>query len=196
MSFDTIRLSPSAIADLYRQSLVVLDDVQEIPPKTKPLPTAPAAIKTAVSAQPENATLPVPKPVIRYTGSFQKKISIVINNPIQAEMPAAEMEMLQKLMTACKLVPDDFAIINTAFNQPAAQELWQLMPASVMLLFSVDYGQVGIPFTRAYFQVEQWNNAWLMSAPPLSAFLGPDTLELKALKRELWNGLQKIFLGK
>lgn len=187
-----MRLSPSAIADLYRTSLVVLDDGQ---------PTAPVAPPAAEKREPPApevplAPVPAPKPAIHYTGGFQKKISIVIDEPANAAIAPADLEMLQKLMTACKLTTEDFAIINVAVNQPAAQQLWQLMPARVVLLFGVEYNHVGIPFIRPPFQIQQWDSAQFMSAPPLSAFQGADTPELKALKRELWNGLQKIFLGK
>lgn len=196
MSFDNVRLPASAIADLYRQSLVVLDDVQHLPQKAKqasvPPPTPPVKEELA-----EASVAPAPAPpTIHYSGGFQKQISVIINDAANKEIAPADFEMLKKLMTACKLTTDDFAIINVAVNQPAAQQLWQLMPAKAVLLFGVEYNDVGIPFMRPHFQVQNWSNALFMSAPPLAAFHGADTPQLKALKRELWEGLQKVFLGK
>jgi hypothetical protein len=212
MTFDSIRLPASAIADLYRQSLVVVDEGHSTPSKIKSSPDQPAqpaaASGSAPLQQPAMASqqlavatplpaAPSPLPlVIRYTGGFGKKISVVVNHAATAELPAAEQELLHKLMAACKLVATDFAIINLAVNQPAARQLWHLMPARAMLLFGVDYHEVGVPFTQAFFQVKEWSDAWFLSAPSLSQFAGADTPEQKALKRELWNGLQKIFLGK
>ncbi len=198
MTFNNMRLSASTIADLYGKSLVIVDDIKPAPPRKEPALVTPPAIEKKELPIQETHPQPVPisKPAIHYTGSFEKRISVVIDNPNSDTLPTADFEMLQKLMTACKLAPNDFAIINVAINQPAAIQLWQLMPASVVLLFGVEYNHVGIPFIRPHFQVQHWDSAHFMSAPPLSDFQGADTPELKALKRELWNGLQKIFLGK
>jgi hypothetical protein len=199
MTFDNVRLSASAIADLYRQSLVVVDGIQPILQKAKGEPVqATAPPPPSIPAKEPVAEIPVQpaKPVIHHTGGFKKEISIVINETSSNEIAPADLDMLKKLMTACKITMDDFAIINVAINQPAAKQLWDLMPAKVVLLFGVEYQDAGIPFMRPHFQVQNWSNALFMSAPPLADFQGANTPQLTALKRELWEGLQKVFLGK
>jgi hypothetical protein len=202
MSFKDVKLPASAIADLYRHSLVVLDEVPPVPfPKTKEAVADTPAEQdspTAVMVEPTSAapeeTAPL-LPTIRYMGSFKQQVSIVLADAAQEHIAPADWELLQKLIAAVKLSLDDIAIINVA-NQPAASQLWQLMPARAVLMFGVRSNDIGIPFYRPDFQVQHWNNAYFMGAPPLAAFQGLDSPELKARKRELWDGLQKVFLGK
>jgi hypothetical protein len=206
MSFDNIRLPALAIADLYKQSLVVLDDVQTKAKKlTKKIVDASANdlqtvqnVSSVEVNQNEGAvTEPaVVKPAIRYLGGFKQKVSVVISDKAHEHINNADLEFLKKMMAACKLTIDDMAIINVENNQPAAKQLWQLMPAKAVLMFDVATDSIGIPFYQPDFKVQNWDSAKFMNAPSLATFRGPDTHELKTLKRELWEGLQKIFLGK
>ncbi len=210
MSFENVQLSSSVIADLYRQSLVVLDDVQPNPKKTAKKRNAAEPGGLAVVAdkmvldEPEKILLPIPvipvpeevKPFIKYMGEFNQGVSIVIAEPGHEHILPEDLEFLEKMMAACKLTVADMAIINVVTNQPAAKQLWQLMPAKVVLMFDVTTSAIGIPFYQPDFKVQHWDNAQFLNAPSLAAFRGRDTPELKGLKRKLWEALQKIFLEK
>lgn len=210
MSFDNVQLPALVVADLYKQSLVVLDDVQLKPPKPlikivdtavevlRKLPGTPQKIIEEIKNEPDAITAEpeITKPVISYLGGFKQQVSVVVSEEGQEHISSDNLEFLKKMMAACKLTVDDMAIINVVPNQPAARQLWQLMPAKVVLMFDVSTDSIGIPFYQPYFKVQHWDNAKFMNAPSLSAFRGPDTPELKTLKRELWEGLQKIFLAK
>lgn len=210
MSFDKVQLPSSVIADLYKQSLVVLDDAQATAVKqvtnNSALPAGglqvksdemiPEHISKDHAAVVELSETGVAKPLISYLGGFKQQVSIVIAEPNYEHILPEDLKFLEKMMAACKLTVDDMAIINVATNQPAAQQLWQLMPAKVVLMFDVPTSAIGIPFYQPDFKVQHWDNARFLNAPPLAAFRGNDTPELKALKRQLWEALQKIFLEK
>ena len=210
MSFDTVHLPSSVIADLYRQSLVVLDDVQgsAVKPAKKMMvahTVEPTVTNNSIQvSETEKVVIPVPDvpapakltPTIRYMGEFKQRISIVIAEPKHEDILPEDLEFLNKMMAACKLTIADMAIINIAANQPNAQQLWQLMPAKAVLMFDVPASAIGIPFYQPDFKVQQWDSAQFLNAPALATFRGKDSPELKLRKRQLWECLQKIFLEK
>jgi len=221
MHFENVQLPSSVIADLYKHSLVVLED-DEIPnhrqqenilatPITKEIAPTPPPITVTEKAhapqpmapsQPEvpahppvsNVHIPTSQP-IKYLGGFQKQISIVVTEHFHPHIAEEDLEFISKLLTACKLSMNDVAIINVV-NNPQANQLWNLMPAKVMLMFDVDPGSIGLAFRRPNFDVQLWAEAQFMVAPALEKFRIGNDADLKELKTKLWMSLQKIFLGK
>ena len=208
MEFKNVRLPASVIADLYKQSLVIIDDQQPIttawaaaietaakptavaePPAV--FPSAPPIAKPAVIPEPQSTD----ETPFKYLGGFQKQVSIVVSEHFNPHISQEDLDFLSKLLMACKLSLNDVAIINIASN-PQATQLWKRMPAKAMLLFDVDPGEIGLSFRRPHFEVQEWAESKFMCGPSLESFRLGDDASLKILKGKLWVSLQKIFLGK
>ncbi len=186
MYFENVQLPSPVIAELYKQSLVVLQDFKPISPNSisdAETAVAPVAI-AAASVMP-----------FKYLGGYEKQITILLAEHFNPYIGEDDLEFLSKMLAACKLSLSDVAIINVVTN-PQSNQLWQLMPPKVMLMFDVDPGTVGLPFRRPHFEVQAWSGAVFMNAPELSTFRLGNDADVKMLKTKLWLCLQKIFLGK
>ena len=221
MQFENVLLPFSVIAELYKHTLVVLDDDHLASPNSaktfepvlekEAFPTPPPIIvmekdhapkplvptHADVPAHEVNTSqlhVPTTQP-IKFLGGFQKEISIVVAEHFHPHIAEEDLEFISKLLTACKLSMNDVAIINVV-NNPQSNQLWNLMPSKVMLMFDVDPGTLGLAFRRPHFDVQLWSEAQFMQAPALEKFRIGNDADLKILKSKLWVSLQKIFLGK
>ena len=197
MHFENVQFPPFVISALYKNALVILDNVQQTPSEknaSMPESTLPIAKKEAAEPLKTNEKLIEHAP-IKYLGKFEKRISIVVAEHAHPHIAEEDLAFLNKLLIACKLSLQDVAVINIMSNLQAEQ-LWQLMPAKAMLLFGVDPSSVGLPLNCESFEVKAWAGAQFMSAPALEKFRLGNDQEIKMLKSKLWTGLQKVFLEK
>jgi hypothetical protein len=186
MYFENVQLPSPVIAELYKQSLVVLQDFKPI--TTNGIADADTnASPVAIAGGSEIA--------FKYLGGYEKQITILVAEHFNPHIGEEDLEFLSKMLAACKLSLSDVAIINVVTN-PQSNQLWQQMPPKVMLMFDVDPGTVGLPFRRPHFEVQEWSGAVFMNAPELSTFRIGNDADVKMLKTKLWLCLQKIFLGK
>jgi hypothetical protein len=221
MYFENVQLPATAIAELYKQSLVVLEDVHPIAqnhpviealampephilpvikeagvpkPMGKAFETGEKIAVEAMLPQATQAEATTPAMPFKFLGGYGKEIAIVVSEHFHPHIADEDLDFLSKLLAACKLSINDVAIINIVSNPQSAQ-LWQLMPAKVMLMFDVDPGTLGLPFRRPHFEVQDWSGATFMTAPELEKFRVGNDQEIKMLKTKLWLCLQKIFLA-
>jgi hypothetical protein len=186
MYFENVQLPSPVIAELYKQSLVVLQDFKPI--TTNGIADADTnASPVAIAGGSEIA--------FKYLGGYEKQITILVAEHFNPHIGEEDLEFLSKMLAACKLSLSDVAIINVVTN-PQSNQLWQQMPPKVMLMFDVDPGTVGLPFRRPHFEVQEWSGAVFMNAPELSTFRTGNDADVKMLKTKLWLCLQKIFLSK
>lgn len=192
MHFEDLQLPSALIADLYKHSLVALNDVRSekkaavhVDPPVIEKPQEPSGTAEVAAVKPTE---------IRYLGGFGKRVSIILTDHFNPFIGEEDLEFLSKLLAACKLSLNDVAIINTA-SEPRCATLWDSMPADVMIMFDVDPSSVGLPFRRPHFEVQQWANAMFLTAPSIEALRAPDGPEVKAMKTRLWNCLKQIFLS-
>ncbi|MGN6248166.1 MAG: hypothetical protein ACTHNG_07405 [Ginsengibacter sp.] len=104
-------------------------------------------------------------------------------------MADEEMEMLTKLVSACKMTVKDIALVNFTQNTFNYQEVNEQFKPEKVLLFGVANGQIGLPFEMPYFQIQNYSGQFYLSAPSLKELLND-----KKLKAELWTALQNLFL--
>lgn len=170
MGLDNIRLTDSLRHILFPGSLVISHTGAE---KKEP------AVCT-----------PPPAETIAFLGGNRKKVLFLVNDPDNKFVGDGEMDMLTRLIAACKLTMDDIALANFASDpRPYAAYHAALQPV-VSLVFGLTPAEWELPFTIPHFQVQSFNNQQFMIAPALSGFNG-DT----ALKKQLWACLQKIFIN-
>lgn len=162
MSLDNIILSPSLIRDLFRDNLVAVPQ----PPKSKMA----------------NG--------IAWLGNNEKNVAVLITNVNAAFLGDDELDLLTRMLGACKLTLSDVAIINIAREKELDHKsLNTHFKSQKALLFGVEPIAINLPFQIPHFQVQNFNDAQYLSSPDLTALL-PD----KDLRGKLWTGLQKMFI--
>jgi len=122
-------------------------------------------------------------------GANHKRILFLVNDASCKFLPDEEMELLTNLVSACKLSMDDIALAN--FNSNTFNYLQfkvQFHPQKI-LVFGVSTAELGLPFDIPHFQIQHFQEQLYLTAPSLKDFLTN-----KALKKELWISLQKLFL--
>ena len=163
MSLNNIQLSGEACKNLFQNNLVQL-----IKTGTK---------EKSVSTKTESL------------GENLQKIFFLVNDPSCRFLTDDEMEMVTKLLSACKLSMADIALVNFYFNPMDYHSISEMFGSKKLLLFGVSSVQLELPFSIPFFQVQSFHDQLYMTAPPFRDFLNN-----KELKKELWTSLQKLFL--
>ena len=168
MDLNHIQLPASAIADLYRSSLI---ETNETPVTANPVTTA-----TEVTEQ------------LKFLGENQKKVLIVVEYTDAVYMPDEELIFLTNMLTACKLSLADVAIVNRNNNEIRYKELLERFKSRIVFLFGVDPVSFGLPVSFPHFQVQPVANATFLFTPSLM-----DCQKDDLLKSKLWVCLRRIF---
>lgn len=163
MSLNNVKLPAKVIADLYTAPLVSLQ---------KP--------KKTIKSIPEK---------IRFLGSNEKKITILVREENAVFLSDASLAFLTNILKACKLNLSDVAIINILKNEvkdyPSVKNS---TGAGVLLLFGVSPVEIQLPLNFPYFQVQSYDHTTCLFVPDLK-----EVENDPSLKAQLWSGLQKVF---
>jgi len=124
-------------------------------------------------------------------GENQKNILFLVNEPEHKFLPDNEMEMLSNLVIACKLSMADIALVNYHYNHYQYSQFDDHFQPKIILLFGISTAEMDLPFAIPFFQIQQFQQQFFLTVPPLAEFL-----ENKNLKKDLWLSLQKLFLNK
>lgn len=173
MNSHNIQLPDFLIADLYRHSIVMVNEEPEAE-KTTPKPGKPITERQW------------------YLGSNLQKITIIVNEKQAVYLPDASLQFLSAILGACKLNLGDVAIVNFENDPFVYPVLKEKLAPGFLLLFGVTAKQIDIPFTVPYYQVQQHDNCSFLLAPPLDVMLG-ESQEAKLEKSKLWLCLKKMF---
>lgn len=122
-------------------------------------------------------------------GENHSHVLFVVNNNTHKFLPDDEMELLTKLVSACKLSLADIALVNFSSNKYNYQLFNDQFHPKKILIFGVKNTELELPFDIPYFQVQTFQQQSYLTAPPLKEFLNNT-----ALKKELWRTLQNLFL--
>lgn len=165
MSLDNIQLPSIVIQDLYKNSLVDLNNGKAV----------------SNTAQLQN-NLP-------FLGKNQKNICIVVTDEEALYLSDDMLNFLLGILSACKLSMADVALVNAAKKNDLNYEVLeqQLQPATV-LLFGTGPQQLQLPMQFPFYQIQKFNNQAYLAAPGLQ-HLQQD----KAEKTKLWNSLKQLF---
>jgi hypothetical protein len=148
--------------------------------------------KTLVANTENKAGIEISKEInISSLGENQQNILFLVNDKNHKFLPDDEMEMLSKLVSACKLSMADIALVNYHNNHYQFSQFNQYFQPKTILLFGISTTEIDLPFTIPFFQIQQFQQQLFLTAPPLNDFL-----ENNNLKKELWMSLQKLFLNK
>lgn len=164
MSLDNIQLPAIAIQDLYKNSLVDLNNHQD-------------DIKQDAHA----ATLP-------YLGNNLKKICIAVNDNDALYLSDEMLNFLLGILSACKLSMADVALVNTAKHHFTYTDIQEQLQAATVLLFGIPPGRLQLPMQFPSYQLQKFNNQVYLAAPELQ-----NLQQDKAEKTKLWNSLKQVF---
>jgi hypothetical protein len=175
MSLNTIKFDTTAIALLFKNSLVEVNEEKQ------------AILKTTANAEPLEADNKTGD--WKYLGENKKKTLVVVNYDEAIHLPDKQLSFLTKLLAACNLNLADVAILNFHNHRSSGfEKIINYFKPKVVLLFSVEPGEFGMPMIFPQFQVQGYKDAVFVSSPSLE-IIEPD----KTLKGKLWICLKKIF---
>jgi len=199
MSLNDIRLKDLVISELYRDNLMASDatgmpiapaPAAETTPAPRPLTTSPAApTPTVRSAQP--AAPPTPAGY-KFLGNNRRKITIVVHSPGIAFLPDDQLNVLTRMLEACRMNMGDVAIVNHAAAPVIIAPLKQQLQPAFILLFGPRPPDIGLPMDFPVFKIQAYDQCTYLTAPSLEALVAPGD-EGKLLKSKLWGCLKTLF---
>lgn len=173
-------LPPFAIASLYKDELVLIDDQKSNnankPKKGEAVVTAPQEIQKPIS----------------YLGDNQKKITILLQDTTAVHLADESLQFLTAILAACKLNMGDVAIVNTVHQPVQYTQIKTELKPSTIILFDISTASIALPFEVPHYQVQQYDNCTLLFSAPLQSML-VKTDAAKLEKGKLWNALKKTF---
>ncbi|HET9057904.1 MAG TPA: hypothetical protein VFN30_13745 [Chitinophagaceae bacterium] len=164
MSLDNIKLSPVVLADLYKNSLVQLEDTKKNNPANQSVTTT------------------------KYLGENKKAILILVNNAESPFLNEASFQFLVSILTACKLSMADVALVNKANLTVPLSQLIEELSSGIVLIFGMEAKEMNLPFNFPYYQVQKHGKLTYLTADDFEA-IGAN----KQRKAQLWLCLKRIF---
>jgi len=175
MSLNTINFNTTDITLLFKNSLVEVNDEIQVLSK-------PDIISEPVASDSNRGKW-------KYLGENKKKTLVVVSYEDAVHIPDKQLSFLTKLLAACNLNLADVAILNFHnYNSSDFNKIVNYFKPKVVLLFSIEPGEFGMPMIFPQFQVQGHKDAVFVSSPSLE-IIEPD----KTLKGKLWICLKKIF---
>lgn len=169
MSFQNTVLPPSTITELYRNLLVFpTDESKKVPPKK------------------------IDEPPVKFLGNNAKNIAIIVNHVTEVFLPEKHLDLISKMLTACKLNLGDVAIINQGTGFTDIEKIKTHLRPRQIILFGVEPVEIKLPLTFPHFKIQPYANTDYLSVPSLDV-LNSEGEEGKLLKTKLWVCLKSMF---
>ena len=172
MPLNDLELSPSLVADLYKNSLIEISDI--VPPiHSKEIKTNNEPAATGW----------------KFLGSNRKNILILVDYVETTNLPDQQFDFLINMLAACKIGIADVAIVNVKNNPEASyKDLIDHFKSKIIFLYGVEPLYLQLPISFPHFQVQSFVGNTFLYTPSL------DELEKdKVLKSKLWVCLRRIF---
>jgi hypothetical protein len=167
MSLNEIQLPALVTSGLYKNSLVIIKDLNE---------TKDTAIEHSY----------------KFLGKNKKNIVLVAHSSDAVFVTEAHLTFITKLLGACKMNLEDIAILNSSTEQIIITELKKQLSPKTLILFGVEPPAIKLPIHFPMFKLQEYGGCVYLFAPALEE-LNQDTNEGKLLKSKLWICLQKLF---
>lgn len=164
MSLDNFQIPPTLLPELYKDSLIVLDDKQSKPEMLN-------------------------EKKVYFLGDNLKKILILVNNLEILYLNDEDLRFLTGILTACKLTFSDVVVFNTASNLDYnyQKSVDHFKPKLILILGTINQ-KFNLPEFSDKYQPMVNQNIQLVFGSSLTE-ISKDVNEKKAL----WNCLKQIF---
>ena len=164
MSLDNFQIPPTLLPELYKDSLIVLDDKQSNPKKLN-------------------------EKKVYFLGDNLKNILILVNNLEILHLNDDDLRFLTGILTACKLTFSDVTIFNTASNLDYNyQKTVDYFNPKLILILGTIHQKFNLPDYSEKYQPIENQNIQLVFGSSLTE-ISKDVNEKKALG----NCLKQIF---
>ncbi len=164
-----ISLPGFVIADLYRDSLVVTDNV----------------MSTEKTKQPEAA------PAV-YLGRNEKHITILTDDTKNRFTDEESLQLLSNMLSALQLTLNDIALINIYQTPFTYKDITAQFNPRICLLFQVSTQQIQLPFQMPDYKVQSFGDCKFLCSASLNKMKGSGK-EAKLEKTKLWMCLKTLF---
>lgn len=172
MSFQNTILPDLLIEDLYRKVLV-------LPPRDK------NSMITEIIPERESAAF-------KFLGNNLKHIVIVVNEAAEVFLREKHLELLSKILAACKLNIGDVAIVNEGHKFADIATIKKELSPHAIILFGLEPTDLKLPLNFPHFKIQNYDDVAYLSVPALE-ILNVDNEEGKLLKTRLWVCLKTMF---
>jgi hypothetical protein len=167
--------------------------VQEAPQPATPAPPVTGKAGTAAVPATQEEAAPASAPLAyKFLGNNRQRVVVIVRFAGEAFLPENHLQMLTKMLGACKLNLGDVAIVNDATLPVNMNTLKEQLSPQRVLLFGIAPDETGLPLNFPYFKDQEYAGTTYLYTPSLEE-LNQETEEGKLLKRRLWECLKKIF---
>ena len=180
MSLEKIQLPHFLIADLYKDCIVELESIKEEKANVDEKTLQPIEAQAEVDSK------------LKFLGQNEKHITVVVNTNKAAVISESDLSFLANILKACGFNLGHIAIVNKHGQDVQFSFIKEQLAAKYVFLFNVDPTSVNLPFTIPHFQVHNYDDTTILTAPSLSDLNQP-TEEGRLLKTKLWMSLKKVF---
>jgi len=183
MSTDKTILSSSVLVDLYKDSLVVVEDISL---ENK------ATVEQTIETKKEEIKEVKWEGPIKSLGEHNKKITVIVNDPNSVHLNEMDFILLTSILNACRLTIADIALINIGKQPVGLHQILQELPSTLVLSFAVDATQLKVKLPSTLYKLTQLGETHILFSNALSTMQGTG-VEAKQEKAKLWTVLKKIF---
>lgn len=173
-----IQLPPFVLANLYKETLVIADDVltkNENSDETKPHPNI-------AETEPQSIFL----------GQNKKGIAVLVNDTQHRFTDNESLQLLTNMLSALQMTMDDVALINIDKTKMTYKEMQATLQMRICLLFDVPTQSIGLPFQMPDYKVQTFDNCKFLCSASLQKMKG-NGKEAKLEKTKLWMCLKSLF---
>ncbi len=128
------------------------------------------------------------KTSISYIGDNNKYISILVNYDGTKIIPPDQLKFLLGILSACKLKPEDVAIINYKKPLISIEQIFSELSPRAIMAFNIEPVKLKLPQGLATLSVHEIDDVNFILAPALDSI----RTDLP-LKKQLWLALRKLF---
>lgn len=195
MSLEKLQLPEFVFAELFKDHLVITDDVAAINPAVpnKPILPSPTPTPNIVSAE-TGVKIPTNHvPQNRFLGNNAKNIVLLVRDNEAVHLRDEWLNTLGKLLAALKMNLNDVAIVNTQHQSCTFEQLQQLLQPRYVLLFGVGTQELALPFMIPDYQAQPFNQCIFIQASASTLSNNNTDALIKAEKMKLWQVLKTTF---
>jgi hypothetical protein len=123
-----------------------------------------------------------------FKGNNTKQICVLVNEPEYAFIDDANLDFLQKILSACNVQLQEIALINYAKQAINITNLQSQLNPRIMLLFGVDTAAINLPIIFPLYKAQVFDNVTFIQSDKI------DNLKNNATdKKALWECLKIVF---
>jgi hypothetical protein len=126
----------------------------------------------------------------QYLGLNRQKISIIVAEKDSVFIKENDLEILVRMLNACKMTLEDVAIVNTMHQPINWNNIKNITQPAKLLFFGVGSSEFGMPIRFPEYHIQQYDGLQCLISDSLE-----NISRNQLLKSKLWICLQNLFLS-